>query len=309
MKKRLLGLICIIAFVYGEPVILQTKDEPITVFVHGTLPPGTKSLIHFLDIPLGISAARCVLTCYCEEYKRCSRFHQRVHRGLIMNRLGYLLDGANPAIFPIDNFYFYGWEGCLSFKVREQAAEDLYLRIRDYKNITLIGHSHGANVVLELVGVAEAYGDTNFRVKKVILMGCPVQEATKHYARSPIFERVYSLYSLGDTTQVADPQRLYMRTRQRVPYWRDIPFWSERLFPLSDNLVQARILMNRGNPSHLGFILPTFVRRLPDVIELLDTLEGGQTVIVDTPPCDKPYLVISVCKKHSHKFAPIKDER
>jgi pimeloyl-ACP methyl ester carboxylesterase len=266
-------------------------DEPVTVFVHGTLPPFAKHLVHWLDVPEGLTAAPCI--------KR---------KPLIMNRLGYLLNEADPEQFPFDTFYFYGWPGCLSIVLRSESAEDLYLKIRDFKDMTVIGHSHGGTIALELAGVAEKYGDTNFKIKRLVLLGVPMLEITKYYAKSPVFERVYSLYSLGDTTQVSDPQRLYMEVRRQLgDRWHDIPFFSERFLPDYENVVQARVLLHKGNISHVGFIFPSFIRRLPEVLDLLEDVPGGSRVIVNIPRCDKPYFVRTECgaKKHCKRFVRV----
>lgn len=266
------------------------NDEPVTVFVHGTLPPLAKTLVHWLDVPEGLTPACCIR-----------------HKPLIMNRLGYLLDEADPEQFPLENFYFYGWPGCLSILLRSESAEDLYLKIKDFKHLTVIGHSHGGNVALELAAVAEAYGDHNFKVQRLVLLGAPVLEITKHYAQSPVFERVYSLYSLGDTTQIADPQRLYMQVRRIIgERWREIPFFSGRFLPDYDNVVQARVLLHKTNPSHVGFIFPSFVRRLPEVLRLLDDVPGGSRVMVNVPRCGEPYFVRAEChKKYRKRFVRI----
>ena len=121
-----------------------------------------------------------------------------------------------------------------------KAAKDLYNSlkslIREYKSlygitpkIRLIGHSHGGNVILNLVPIVKQAHDDAFHVNEVVLLACPCQNATKDYALDPLFEKVYSLSSKFDFVQVIDPQGLY-NLKEKLFDKNSPPLFSERYF-------------------------------------------------------------------------------
>jgi hypothetical protein len=107
--------------------------------------------------------------------------------------------------------YVFGWNGRLSHKKRIRAAQILYQQImQEYQkynpetcSIELIGHSHGGNVILALALAEELYKQ-NIIIEKTILLGTPMQSETQPFLTSPIFKKVYSLYSHGDCIQKID---------------------------------------------------------------------------------------------------------
>ena len=153
--------------------------------------------------------------------------HRKIAQTLIDN---------DPDRFCAENFYLFGWSGALSFKERERAARQLYLELKilrqDYKNkygkepiIRILAHSHGGNVALLLEQVRDK-NDTAFAIEELILLAVPVQTHTMYYTHAPLFKKVYSLYSMFDALQVADPQGLQICKSGS-------PLFSERLFPAS----------------------------------------------------------------------------
>ncbi len=245
-----------------QPLTLAGHKEPVTIFVHGTLPPFVSPIFHTLDCPWGLTPAR-------------AQGNKLVH-----GRLCYTLNKADPIRFPLDSFYLFGWSGQLSFAAREQAAQELYDVLKGCKgSIQLIGMSHGCNVVLTLAKIIQEHNDTTLDITSVILLAGPVQEATKNYVRSPLFKKVISLYSGGDIIQIADPQGFYTESRacschsSRYSYWR--PLFSERTFEPAPHLVQARIFINKRNPYHISFMFDKFMRNLPALLDLLEILEQG----------------------------------
>ncbi|MBA3954373.1 hypothetical protein H0X48_03595 [Candidatus Dependentiae bacterium] len=227
----------------------QTKITPVTVQVHGTLPPLISKLVHALDSPLGLVPA---LTQGNKYY---------------LGRIPYLLYHTDPQDFPLKTSYLFGWSGRLNFQARKEAAHELYKVLKELPHpITLITHSHGGNVALNLALIVQEYDDTTFFIDRLVLLAAPVQAATAHLVKSPIFKRVISLYSSKDWTQVIDPQRLYSISRSsNIP----VPFFSQRIYPASDNLIQACILINRRSPTHIEFLSPNFFKTLPVVLEIL----------------------------------------
>lgn len=261
------------------------QSGPATIFIHGTLPILADIFIHQFDSPIGLVPATC----------QGNKF--------LHGRIGYILNQSDPEMFPIDSFYLFGWRGRLCFNDRMKFARNLYLKIRNFSGpITIIGHSHGCNVALNLAQVVQEYNDTKFKVDRLILLACPVLAATEHYVRSDVFKNVISLYSLGDRTQTGDPQKLYKITRDNEKETGiKAPVFSKRFFKPSPNLVQRRVLMDNRNLTHLDFIFKRFLSRLPAVIKLIEdsTKQGlyndiNKEYIINIPQkkCLPPELLV-----------------
>ncbi len=194
-----------------------------------------------------------------------------------LKRLLNTLASTHPMQCHPEHLYVFGWSGTLSFEARKSDAHNLYQALKqlnhDYQIkygkkpiITIITHSHGGNVVLNLAKVKES--NTEFKVR-AILMACPVQHATKHLVKDPIFELIYSLYSHADILQILDPQGLYTyETHENIHFEL-----SDRIFPYAPNLRQACIAINGHKVSHLGFFLERFVKIIPNIIHALEIWE------------------------------------
>jgi pimeloyl-ACP methyl ester carboxylesterase len=233
----------------------------ITIFVHGTLPKFTDHIIHKMDVPWGLNHMRYT-----------------THAPL-MGRIGRILDRADHDMFPIEQSYLFGWSGHLSFTARRYEGRILYQTIRALTgDITLIGHSHGGNVALEVVRAAHEAGDTEFRIKRLILLAVPSQVATADFVKSPIFEEVISFYSHGDDTQRLDPQGIYRESKKLKKQGIDVPLFSDRYFPDCPHLIQIRVLKDKYNPGHLEFIMPGFLRSLPNFIKKAHGLEHNGAI-------------------------------
>lgn len=179
---------------------------------------------------------------------------------------------ADSHRFQADQFYLFGWSGALSFKEREKAAKNLYCQLKSLKEeyikkngiepkVRLIAHSHGGNVCLLLNKVKDAI-DSEFRIEELILLATPVQAETKNYACSPMFKKVYSLYSHLDSLQVIDPQGLQTKNTGSL--------FSERRFPHRDSICQCSIKVNNRYLMHVEFIKGKFLCKLPYVLNALD---------------------------------------
>lgn len=112
-------------------------------------------------------------------------------------------------------FYTFGWSGRLDSQERQRAGYELYhalVRERERllhqnpdKNlkIVLAGHSHGGNVLLNL-GPAEDLFKRSLKVDQALLLGTPIQQETAPYVSSSVFDKIYNIYSGGDSVQVLD---------------------------------------------------------------------------------------------------------
>lgn len=217
------------------------------------------------------------------------------------HRLAKNISTNDPERFQMENFYFFGWNGKLSFEERERAAKDLYKHLvnltKQYTKkhgiapqFRIITHSHGGNVALNLAKVKEK--DTPFIVSELILLACPVQEKTTPFIADPLFKRVYSFFSRGEFLQVVDPQGLY-KTSEKTP------LFSKRLFPDQPNLSQAQIKMHGRSILHAEFLFGHFAYRIP---ELLNALDKDHLAINKQKNKNGPdYVLIDLKKKQMHK--------
>lgn len=114
-----------------------------------------------------------------------------------------------------NKYYTFGWSGMLSIEERKKAGEQLYdelIALRDdlrahntESNVIFIvhGHSHGGNVVLNLAHW-ETEKHRELHIAYALLYCTPLQIETIDYAQSPVFEKIISFYSPGDSVQVSD---------------------------------------------------------------------------------------------------------
>ncbi|MFA6066321.1 MAG: hypothetical protein WC707_04045 [Candidatus Babeliaceae bacterium] len=277
------------------PRVLDLNDTcPIVISIHGTLPPIAASILHVIDAPIGLVPAH------------------KLNRRFLLSRFLYLLSEGDPEAYPLASCYSFGWSGKLTFSARRNAAEMLYQQIRGYKGpITLIGHSHGGNVALELGRIIAARHDTHLNIDKLILLATPIQEATAQYAASPIFKHVISLYSMGDWTQISDPQGTYYASKyiERCCNVK-VPLFSERKLKNFLNVVQARVIIGGSDLGHLDFIRTAFVHQLPAVIDLLSgvNIDGTiHTVSIPRDRCKKPFFVELKKVRNKKKWVEVKD--
>ncbi len=232
----------------------RLAPPPITIWVHGTrlLPNGIFEQFFFSKPGLN-------------HYTSIdSKYHQ--------HRLAAALINADPALFPAEQFYLFGWNGKLSFQEREIAARKLYLDLKklreEYKKkygiepiIRMVGHSHGGNIILLLAQVKDPE-DTDFFVSQIILMGTPVQKQTKNYACADCFGKVYSLYSILDVLQVIDPQGLQQK---------ETALFSERFFPAHEKIEQVAIKINNRSIMHIEFVKRKFMAQIPNILTEIDS--------------------------------------
>lgn len=246
------------------------RQHVINVWIHGTrLFYGPPPLHNFLYAAQGL--------------QRASSYAPKYH----MHQIGKTLGDAAPHLFPSDSFYVFGWSGKLDFGVREQAAMDLYKQliviIEQYEKdhgikpiVRMITHSHGGNVALNLARVTGKKDD--FCVDELILLACPVQDQTACLVKSPLFKKIFAIYSHLDLCQILDPQGLY-KNKIKASSWL-----SGRYFPEQDNLEQVTIKMNGRAIFHGEFVFPRFLAFLADII---GTMEHWHKEIQDQKPFTK----------------------
>lgn len=226
------------------------EGEYITIWIHGTrLAPRMVPRRLFYS-PEGLVPAASLDT----------QYHLRT--------ISDTLCAADPTNYSGEYMFLFGWSGALAFEERAQAAENLYKQLKPvlkgYKErlgvrpkLRIITHSHGGNVALNLANI---HDDPDFVVDELILMACPVQEATAPLIKSSLFKEVFVLYSSFDLMQIIDPQGLYAQNKYR-------PLLSKRRFPVQDNITQVKMKINGHTLLHSDFIRIKFVAILPQIID------------------------------------------
>lgn len=239
-------------FILLMQTALPQELPKITVFIHGTLPPVINQVIHALEAPLGLTKATALQS------------------GIIHKQIAATLSKADSKQFPVEHFYFFGWSGHLSVSDRRNEAHNLYHELQKLNGkITLICHSHGCNVALNLAAITHDHVHTkDLLIDKLILLAGPVQDATKKYVHSPIFKQIYSFYSIADMIQVIDPQGLQRKNFGK----REKDFFSTRLWPESKNLIQTEVYFGKKTLWHLDFMLKDFLRYLPKTIRTFEKM-------------------------------------
>lgn len=174
------------------------------------------------------------------------------------------------------HIYLFGWSGKRSFNVRKKAAHELRtaldILLQKYQHeygytpkLRLITHSHGGNVALNLACIKNNYPNDLF-IDELILLACPVQDATEPFSTDPMFKHIYSLYSTTDLYQIIDPQGAYSSQKNIAK-----TFFSRRTFTPHKNLTQVSITINNRCPMHIEFILSQFVCKLSNLIAKINT--------------------------------------
>lgn len=226
------------------------QEHALTVFVHGTVLVPKGVFTNFFYSKPGMHHASTYDTKY---------------------RLRHIADSLCASGFcSFDTFYLYGWNGVLSFQERAKAAaafaESLASLAAAYEKkygsapyITVITHSHGGNVALNVAHYAK-----NICIDRLILLACPVQEETRKYITSSVFKKIYSFYSHLDSIQVLDPQGIQCK---------QAPLFSERCFEDVPNLVQVKTKINGRGIMHVEFLLDKFLYKLPLFMNKLEALD------------------------------------
>jgi pimeloyl-ACP methyl ester carboxylesterase len=299
-----------------KPVNGITKN--ITVWIHGTrgsaiLPTGISEHMsqvekHLCSAPLGL--------------------HKAIAIDPLFNNyaIAQTLSDTDQEQFPLKHFYSFGWSGELDPQARKQAAQELYdqlkqlmlsyvVRYAAVPQVTLITHSHGGNVALNLASITNEKNPLN--IEQLILLACPVQQETAPFADAPMFKKVYAIHSHNDQIQILDPQMFHPikegikeawnsqslkpladsakesssrplfserhfaspRVKHVVVNWKT-PLWSEADLKAFGSLAETVKKWAQWSPEprglmHIEFLLHSFVVRLPEVIIFADECQNS----------------------------------
>lgn len=269
---------------YSIPTNPQKQNSPapsshetelwITIFVHGIM--GIAPHVNLQNIGLFIRD-QLIDTVYARAVHRMRKnryfFQDQAMQGMGFapidlsialtpgngsSLFAYLYDCIDAAVY--DNrhrniFYTYGWSGLLSKTQRYIESEGLllgiYQLIESYKvrgikpNIRVIGYSHGGNVCLNMAHMLEEeYPDLELCIDELILIGMPVQIETDSYSRSPLFKKIYNIFSTQDVIQKMDffSSNRLLSNRQ---------FTSRRSFKVPKKMTQINLKISRLKKSRM----------------------------------------------------------
>ena len=228
----------------------------VTVWVHGThlhefLPTGITDLTRKMEHTL--------FDCR-QGFHKASNLDLQYYQYTLVKELAK----SDPHRFPWEHCYIFGWSGKLDHDERKNAAYELYCALKarciEYQElgfepyITVITHSHGGNLVLNMAVIDDE--NYNLIVRRLILLACPIQQDTANLIKSTMFKRIYSIHSHTDLIQILDPQGLhpFMNVKKGDTFltiWKRRkkgPLFSQRHFSIHPKVIQAAIRWNHGVP-------------------------------------------------------------
>lgn len=268
----------------------ESKIKKVTIWVHGTKTI-TELIPKIFFVPSGLNKTEIIDSTY---------YIKEMHS---------ILCNVSPCDFNFDDFYAFGWSGGLGYNYRLIAAQDLYLAIQklisEYNDkgfeveLTIITHSHGGNVALNLANIHNEIQNSkekiNFKVDRLILLACPIQDQTHSLIHDNIFKKVYSIYSKADMLQVVDPQGLYKENKNK-----NVSLFSNRRFKHCDKLKQVKIKINGRAIMHSEFLSRRFLKILPGLLKIMDDItcdDNEHLVKMEYKNESIKNTVIKVCRK------------
>ena len=235
----------------------QINEQKVTIWVHGTCLFPRLFLNKSFNSDPGLTKAQSVTPNY------------------YLKTIAESISVGAPMDYPFEAFYIFGWSGGMNNRERKEAAKNLYLSIIEifecYKlqnkipKITIITHSHGGNVALNLAKLNK--NNNNVFIEKLIMLACPVQNKTKENVKNPFFKKIYSFYSTMDFLQVLDPQGFHKKKNCQ----KKSSLFSQRCFDYCTNLKQIQIKLNDRGILHSEFLTVNFLKILPDIIAEIDS--------------------------------------
>jgi len=254
-------------FLKNESCTKHQVTPTITVWVHGARPFAENT--------------------YNLGLKQLPEFDPKNELAIIADALTH----ADPITFNPHMFYIFSWSGSLDFEERKKAAESLYNELSQQVSlfkkehvlapkIRLLAHSHGGNVALNLALIP----DNTLEIDELLLLAVPVQNYNKHLIQSPLFKRIFSLYSTIDLPQVIDPQGIYKNSHAES-------FFSGQRFTPCHNLMQVKVKINGAACRHLQFNAKPMLSILSPVIDQLN--QWMDEVPTEELLCEKNRFMLS----------------
>lgn len=307
-----------------KPKLTTGITQNITIWIHGTrgsafLPTGLSKSVS--QVEKNICSAP-------KGLHKASSLDPQLNNYAIAQTLNTIDEDQ----FPLEHFYSFGWSGELDAQVRKEAAQELYDQLKKLMlsyvvqyaavpKVTIITHSHGGNVALNLAGIIAQ--ENPIIIDRLILLACPVQKETAPFVNSELFKNIYAFYSLNDQIQILDPQMFHpikegikdawnshslkpladgakesskrplfserhfasSRVKHVIVNWK-LPVWSEadlKAFePLADTVKKwAQWSPEPRGLMHVEFLLHSFVTRLPEIITFADECQNTPEIDID----------------------------
>lgn len=256
------------------------KEQQITIFVHGTLPPDALMAIppvrSFFYCPTGLTQA--------------VEFDPKFHT----YKLAQQLCSTRADEFDMAHFYLFGWSGKLNPLARKEASQELFQSLRllaeRYRQqgtkpqFRIITHSHGGNVALHMHESTKEHAH-DLVIDELIVLACPVQTETAAHAHPASFKKIYSIHSHSDLLQVLDPQGVhaFLGTLKEhgleftMSHLNELgPLFSSRHFEAAEHIIQLNVRYPRRELFHIEFLLPKFISTLPSLLETMRNHEATQ---------------------------------
>jgi len=181
-----------------------------------------------------------------------------------------------------NHYYTYGWSGLLSQSSRYREAarffHDLEALAKNFNSapkIRIIGYSHGGCVSLNLAAVQrDLFPKSDLKIDELVLLATPLKREVEPLVLSPLFKRIYNLYSRHDRVQRID---IFNPSR----YLSDRLFYPSFGFCLPDKLIQVELKLMRMHSS-----VKPGSKKYKQLTDLSNrhVLEGQHHLLSDTSP-------------------------
>lgn len=245
-------------FVFNVLVKNRGNAPTITIFIHGSRSAIKYILPKRYQSKFGLHSV--------QEYENDSHYFE----------LAKIFEQKDSKKYKKEDFYIFGWNGEVSFRVRKNLAQNLYGQMKKISHFyteksgqvpkfQIITFSHGGNIALQL---AEFLSDNDTMKLELTLIGCPIQATTESMVNHPSFEKVSVISSRGDLIQCADPHNLYGIKRDKKT-----KIFSRRFFDLADfdikvqhKIDQYVVTVNNKKPGHID-LFKSFMIHIPCVLE------------------------------------------
>lgn len=239
MKIRILAIMLFIATcglisyqTYTDHTKKQVKDTHIVVFVHGIV--GIEN--HFNPTQIINFWRGITKNTYYETHISCLRSEPFFRHIQPMGNIGLhkitnfeekpgngcgayasMFDQMYASTGSTDThiYYTFGWSGITSMPAFEQAGKDLFEQLNQevstYKKhginpkITVIGYSHGGNVIQNLAPARHNhFPDSDLFIDNLVIVCSPFTKRLYQHVNDPMFGTVYNLFSSADRVHRID---------------------------------------------------------------------------------------------------------
>ncbi len=161
---------------------------------------------------------------------------------------------------PCQEYYAFGWSGLVSHKLRYLEAGILYQQLHavmqqlkaqgKHPKLRIISYSHGGNLSIQLgaVHVTKTPAE-QITIDEFYLLGTPIQIETDYLINSPVFKKIYNIYSKADSIQKLDFfsfKRFFSKRK----------FINRKNFQLPEKLTQIKLKITDYTPKDLNSHIP-----------------------------------------------------